>query len=110
MLVHVPDQLGYAGVAGIVLAESAGIPVPGETARIAAGLLAGAGHLSQRALDAGERVFARHGAKTVVLGRWVTGVRVVAALVAGVAVAVGAVLLGVARRAATRRAAQAAAS
>lgn len=124
MFVSVPAQIGYAGVAAFVLAESAGVPVPGETALIAAGLLAGSGQLSlpvviavaaiaaivgdnlgfavgrrggraaltasgplashrQRALDSGERFFARHGAKAVFFGRWVSGVRIVAALVAG---------------------------
>lgn len=124
MFVSVPTEIGYAGVAAFVLAESAGVPVPGETALVAAGLLAGSGHLSlalvvliaavsaiigdnigfavgrkggraaltasgplaghrQRALDAGEKFFAKHGAKTVFFGRWVTGVRIVAALVAG---------------------------
>ncbi len=124
MFVSVPAQIGYAGVAAFVFAESAGVPVPGETALIAAGLLAGSGQLSlpvviavaaiaaivgdnlgfavgrrggraaltasgplanhrQRALDSGERFFARHGAKAVFFGRWVSGVRIVAALVAG---------------------------
>jgi membrane protein DedA with SNARE-associated domain len=120
----VPAQLGYPVLFGLVFAESAGAPVPGETALLTAGVLAGAGHLSlalviavaiaaavtgdtigywigrrggravllhrgplaalrAHALEHGERFFARHGAKTVFLGRFVPGVRVVAAVLAG---------------------------
>jgi membrane protein DedA with SNARE-associated domain len=120
----VPAQLGYTALFGLILAESAGVPVPGETALLAAGVLAGTGRLSlpavvataataavlgdtlgywlgrrggrtllrargpfarlrAEALDRGERFFARHGAKTVFLGRFVPGVRVVAATTAG---------------------------
>jgi len=46
MLLSVPAQIGYAALAGFVVAESAGVPVPGETALLAAGLLAGTGQLS----------------------------------------------------------------
>src|SRR4051794_22833253 len=42
----VPMQLGYPALFGLVFAESAGVPVPGETALLAAGVLAGAGHLA----------------------------------------------------------------
>jgi undecaprenyl-diphosphatase len=120
----VPAQLGYPALFALVFAESAGIPVPGETAVLTAGVLAGAGHLAlpiviavavtaavtgdtlgywlgrrggravltrrgpfpalrAHALETGERFFARHGAKTVFLGRFVPGVRVVAAVLAG---------------------------
>ena len=119
-----PTQLGYSALFALVFAESAGLPVPGETALLAAGVLAGAGHLALpgviavaavaailgdnlgywlgrrggrailtrrgpfhahrvRALERGERFFARHGAKTILVGRFVPGVRVVAAVVAG---------------------------
>jgi membrane protein DedA with SNARE-associated domain len=122
----VPAQLGYPALFGLVFAESAGIPVPGETALLTAGVLAGAGHLAlplvvavaiaaavtgdtlgywlgrrggravltrggplaglrAHTLDTGERFFARHGAKTVFLGRFVPGVRVAAAVLAGAA-------------------------
>jgi len=37
----------------------------------------------RKLLDRGEHFFARHGAKTVFVARWITGVRVVAAVVAG---------------------------
>ena len=46
MLFAVPPQLGYAALAGLILGESAGVPLPGETALITAGGLAAAGHLS----------------------------------------------------------------
>ncbi len=120
----VPSQLGYPVLFGLVLGESAGLPVPGETALLTAGVLAGAGRLSlprviavaiaaavtgdtlgywlgrrggraalthrgpfaagrAHALERGERFFDRHGAKTVFLARFVPGVRVVAAVLAG---------------------------
>ena len=120
MLISVPTQIGYVALAGFVFAESAGVPVPGETALLAAGLLARSGQLSlpiviavaavaailgdnlgyvlgrrggrallvrdgrfarhrRKAVAAGDRFFARHGAKTVFFGRWVSGVRIVAA-------------------------------
>jgi membrane protein DedA with SNARE-associated domain len=124
MLFGIPTQIGYGALFGLIVAESAGLPVPGETALLAAGLLAGSGHLAlpvvvvvgaaaaiigdnlgyllgrrggralltrgrvlkehrHRAVVKGERFFARHGAKTVFFGRWVVGVRVVAAVLAG---------------------------
>jgi undecaprenyl-diphosphatase len=120
----VPAHLGYGALFGFIAAESAGVPVPGETALVAAGLLAGSGHLSlpvvivvaagaaiigdnfgyligrrggrailtrgrllaghrRKAVARGEAFFARHGAKTVFFGRWVSGVRIVAAVLAG---------------------------
>lgn len=45
-MLSVPVNLGYGALFGLILAESAGIPVPGETALLAAGALAGAGKLS----------------------------------------------------------------
>jgi membrane protein DedA with SNARE-associated domain len=125
-MVGVPAQLGYPALFGLVFAESAGIPVPGETALLTAGVLAGAGHLAlplvvavavaaavtgdtlgywlgrrggravltrggplaglrAQTLDKAERFFARHGAKTVFLARFVPGVRVAAAVLAGAA-------------------------
>jgi membrane protein DedA with SNARE-associated domain len=38
-------DVGYPALFGLVMAESGGAPVPGETALIAAGALAGQGHL-----------------------------------------------------------------
>lgn len=43
---HFRSTVGYAGVALLVGAESAGVPVPGETSLIAAAVLASQGHLS----------------------------------------------------------------
>lgn len=119
-----PAQVGYGALFGLVFAESVGLPVPGETALLGAGVLAGAGHLAllpvilvaagaailgdglgywlgrrvgrkallwrgpfarhrAHAAERGEAFFARHGSKTVFLGRFVPGVRVVAAVTAG---------------------------
>jgi membrane protein DedA with SNARE-associated domain len=124
MVFPLPSQVGYGAVFLLVFAESAGVPVPGETALLAAGSLTRSGHLllpaviavgaiaailgdnlgywigrrggravllrdgrfaahRRRAVAKGDAFFARHGAKTVVLGRWVPGVRVVAAVLAG---------------------------
>ncbi|MDQ3890111.1 MAG: DedA family protein [Actinomycetota bacterium] len=120
----VPSHLGYVALAGLVALESMGVPVPGETALIAAGILAQQGHLKievviavaagaaiagdnlgyllgrkggrsllrragplerqrRAVLARGERFFGRYGAAAVFLGRWVTGVRVVVAWLAG---------------------------
>jgi membrane protein DedA with SNARE-associated domain len=43
--VSLADDVGYPALFGLVMAESGGLPVPGETALIAAGALAGQGHL-----------------------------------------------------------------
>jgi membrane protein DedA with SNARE-associated domain len=43
---HVPANLGYGILFGLILIESSGAPVPGETSLIAAGVLASTGHLS----------------------------------------------------------------
>jgi undecaprenyl-diphosphatase len=124
MLFAIPAQIGYTALFGLVFAESAGAPVPGETALLTAGALAGSGHLvlwlviavgaaaailgdnlgywigrrggralllregrfaghRHRAVAKADVFFARHGAKTVFLGRWVPGVRVVGAVLAG---------------------------
>jgi membrane protein DedA with SNARE-associated domain len=123
-MLGVPSQLGYPVLFALIFGESAGAPLPGETALIAAGVLAGTGRLSlplviavavaaavtgdtlgywlgrrggravlthrgplaafrAHALEHGERFFDRHGPKTVFLGRFVPGVRVVAAVLAG---------------------------
>lgn len=116
----------YLLLVGLVAAESAGLPLPGETALITAAILASHGHVKlplvivlaiaasvtgdnvgylvgrhfgrgllesprwpfarHRAavLRHGDEFFARHGGKAVALGRFVTGVRVVVAFLAGV--------------------------
>lgn len=124
MIIPVPAQLGYGALFAFVFAESAGVPLPGETALVAAGLLTRSGHLAlgtviavaavaamlgdnlgywvgrrggrrllerdgwmaghrRRAVVRGDAFFAAHGAKTVFFGRWVSGVRIVAAVLAG---------------------------
>jgi membrane protein DedA with SNARE-associated domain len=49
---HVPANLGYILLFGLILIESAGVPVPGETSLIAAGVLASAGSMSLPAVFA----------------------------------------------------------
>jgi undecaprenyl-diphosphatase len=124
-LLRIPAHLGYVALAGLVGAESMGLPVPGETALIASGLLANSGRLNiavviavaaaaaivgdnvgyaigrsggrrllerpgafqhhrQQLLVRGEPFFERHGPKAVFLGRWVTGLRIAAAWLAGI--------------------------
>lgn len=124
-LFSVPKHLGYVALALLVGLESTGVPVPGETALIAAGVLAHDGemeigaviaiaaaaailgdnagyligrHGGRRLLEApgplehhrrsivekGEPFFDRHGPKAVFLGRWVAGLRIAAAWLAGI--------------------------
>jgi membrane protein DedA with SNARE-associated domain len=126
MFISLPSQIGYTALGALILGESAGLPLPGETALIAAGGLVAAGHLSlplviavaalaaivgdtigywlgrrggralllrdglgathrRHAVVRADRFFARYGAATVFFGRWVPGVRVVAAVMAGAA-------------------------
>ena len=125
LLFGVPPNLGYAALAALIAGETMGIPLPGETALIAGGVLASEGHLKielvvliaagaaiigdnvgfwigrkggrrllelpgplerhrQGVLDRGERIFQRHGAKTVFFGRWFSGLRIASAWLAGV--------------------------
>jgi membrane-associated protein len=125
LLFSVPTNLGYVALAGLIAGETMGIPLPGETALIAAGILASEGHLSielviviaagaaivgdnvgfwlgrkggrrllelpgplqhhrQRLIERGERIFERHGGKTVFFGRWFSGLRIASAWLAGV--------------------------
>jgi undecaprenyl-diphosphatase len=124
MLFGVPSQIGYTLLGALVLGESAGLPIPGETALLVAGGLAAAGHLQlplviaiaaaaaitgdtlgywlgrrggrrfllrdgflaghrRRAVGRADRFFARHGPATVFVGRWIPGLRYMAALMAG---------------------------
>lgn len=46
MLFSLPAEIGYAALFGVLLAEYAGMPVPGETALLGAVVLAGTGGLS----------------------------------------------------------------
>src|SRR5919202_4320212 len=45
LLFGVPTNLGYAALAALIAGETMGIPLPGETALIAGGVLASEGHL-----------------------------------------------------------------
>jgi membrane protein DedA with SNARE-associated domain len=123
-IVDIPPNVGYSVVFALIAIETMGIPVPGETALIAAALLAHdgkmeivpliviasaaaiigdnvgfaigrkggrrlfvmAGPLHRQRLDAlavGEPFFAKHGPKAVFLGRWVAGLRIASAWLAG---------------------------
>jgi membrane protein DedA with SNARE-associated domain len=123
--VHVAQNVGLPIVFLLIAIETMGIPVPGETALITAGIVASRGHLSieaviavaaaaailgdnvgfalgrrlgrrvltapgpllhhrRRVVAVGEPFFDRHGPKAVFLGRWVTGLRITAAWMAGV--------------------------
>lgn len=124
-LIRLPAHLGYLILFGLIGAESSGLPVPGESALIAAGVLAHDGQLDialvivvaaiaaivgdnlgyligrtggrrllehpgfmethrRRIIEKGEPFFARHGPKAVFLGRWVAGLRIAAAWLAGI--------------------------
>jgi membrane protein DedA with SNARE-associated domain len=123
-IVDIPANLGYAAVFIFIAIETMGVPVPGETALIAAALLAHSGQMdivllcviasaaailgdnvgfaigrkggrklfarpgplhAQRlkVLELGEPFFAKHGPKAVFLGRWVSGLRIASAWLAG---------------------------
>ncbi|MCW3014136.1 MAG: DedA family protein [Solirubrobacterales bacterium] len=124
-LLKLPAHLAYPALAAFVGVESFGVPVPGETALIAAGILAKRGQLNielviaiaaaagivgdnigyaigrtggrrllerpgvlddhrRRVLREGEPFFQRHGPKAVFLGRWIAGLRIAAAWLAGI--------------------------
>jgi membrane protein DedA with SNARE-associated domain len=123
---HLINIFGYPAVLLLVMGESMGVPLPGETALLLASAYSGmsgglslwgimaagsAGailgdnlgywlghrggrpllnkviskfHLKLQLLDKAEGFFEKHGAKTVFFGRFVTFLRVFAALLAGV--------------------------
>lgn len=124
-LIDIPANVGYAAVFALIAIETMGIPVPGETALIAAALLAHKGQMdivtlvliasaaaifgdnigfaigrkggrklllrpgplhAQRlkVIEIGEPFFERHGPKAVFLGRWVSGLRIASAWLAGI--------------------------
>jgi membrane-associated protein len=123
-IIDIPPNVGYAAVFALIAVETMGIPVPGETALIAAALLAHDGQLEivplvalaaaaailgdnvgfaigrhfgralferpgpfhdhrLKVLEHGEPFFAKHGPKAVFLGRWVSGLRIASAWLAG---------------------------
>ena len=122
---HLIETYGLALLFLVVALEAAGVPVPGETALIAASALASQGYFdivwviavaaaaaivgdnvgywigrmggrsllshspfiaryTERVLPWGERFFARHGGKTVFFARFITGLRVAGAWIAGI--------------------------
>jgi membrane-associated protein len=124
-LTDVAKDYGIVALFALIAVETMGIPLPGETALIAAGIFASQGHLAieavivaaataailgdnvgffigrrygrrvlesdrgpfahhrQKLLEVGEPFFAKHGPKAVFLGRWVVGLRIAAAWLAG---------------------------
>jgi membrane-associated protein len=121
----VAENIGYPIVFALIAIETMGIPVPGETALVTAGIVASRGRLEieivialaaaaailgdnvgfaigrklgrklltargpllhhrRRVIAIGEPFFDRHGPKAVFLGRWVSGLRITAAWMAGV--------------------------
>ena len=124
-LIDIPANVGYAAVFALIAIETMGIPVPGETALVAAALLAHKGQMDivplvliasaaaiigdnvgfaigrkggralllrpgpfhaqrVRVIELGEPFFAKHGPKAVFLGRWVSGLRIASAWLAGI--------------------------
>jgi membrane protein DedA with SNARE-associated domain len=124
-LIKLPERVGYFILFALISGESAGVPVPGETALVTGGVLAQRGQFSieliivvaaaaaivgdnigyligrtggrrllarpgfleqyRRAiLIKGEPFFAKHGPQAVFLGRWVAGLRIAAAWLAGI--------------------------
>ena len=122
---HQLETYGLILLFALVAVESSGIPVPGETALITAGVLAAGGRFNivevivvaaiaaivgdstgywiartggrkalgkiplardalPKLLPRGERFFERHGPKTVVIGRFVAGLRITVAWLAGI--------------------------
>ncbi|MFL5843719.1 MAG: DedA family protein [Solirubrobacteraceae bacterium] len=124
-LTDVAKDYGIVALFALIAVETMGIPVPGETALIAAGIFASQGHLSieavivaaaaaailgdnvgffigrkygrrllmsdrgpfpehrKKLIALGEPFFEKHGPKAVFLGRWVAGLRITAAWLAG---------------------------
>jgi membrane protein DedA with SNARE-associated domain len=124
-LADVAKDYGIPALFVLIAVETMGIPVPGETALIAAGIFASQGHLSiewvivaaaaaailgdnvgfligrkygrriltsdrgpfprhrKKLIEMGEPFFEKHGPKAVFLGRWVAGLRITSAWLAG---------------------------
>jgi membrane protein DedA with SNARE-associated domain len=123
-MTHFVEQYGLIVVFLLIAAESAGVPLPGETALIAAGIYASQGHysivsvivvaslgaivgdnigywlgrelgrgflqryaiirrFSDRVVPRTERFFQKHGGKAVFFARFIAGLRVAGAWIAG---------------------------
>src|SRR6266849_241717 len=78
-------QYGYWVIFFGVMLENAGVPVPGETILLAAGFFAAQGHFHLWTVMAIAGSGAMLGNKTILFARFVTGLRVFAALFAGAA-------------------------
>ena len=126
-MTHLLQSYGLVLLFAVVALESAGVPLPGETALVAAAILATPQHhhywivtviavaacaaifgdnvgywigrtrgrrvlerwgpirrYAEKALPPGERFFAKHGGKTVFIGRFIAVLRVSAAWLAGI--------------------------
>ncbi len=124
-ILDVAEHVGIPLLFALIALETMGIPLPGETALITAGVLASQGRLSieevvvaaavaailgdnvgfllgrrygrrlftmpgplaghrMKVIEVGEPFFDRHGPKAVFLGRWVSGLRITAAWMAGI--------------------------
>ncbi|MCW3016331.1 MAG: DedA family protein [Solirubrobacterales bacterium] len=124
-IVDVASKVGLPLLFVLIAVETMGIPVPGETALITAGIVAGKGNLPiegviavaataailgdnvgfligrhygrrlltapgplsrhrMRVIEIGEPFFDRHGPKAVFLGRFISGLRITSAWMAGV--------------------------
>src|ERR1700755_2725349 len=91
MILGVPPQIGYTLLGALIFGEAAGLPIPGETALLPAGAAAAASRLRDdpgarhrpRAVERADGFFARHGSAAVFIGRWIPGVRYMAALMGG---------------------------
>jgi membrane protein DedA with SNARE-associated domain len=123
-MTHFVEQYGLIVVFLLIAGESAGVPLPGETALIAAGIFASQGHysivtviivaaiaaiigdnigywlgrelgrnflqryavvkrFSDRVVPRAERFFQKHGGKAVFFARFIAGLRVAGAWIAG---------------------------
>ena len=107
-VLHFVANYGYLAIFTVVMLESAGVPLPGETILVSAAAYAGHKHsldirsacgrefgtsllarwgylvgLDERKRKLGQYLFARHGGKIVFFGRFIALLRALAALLAG---------------------------
>ncbi len=124
-LLDVAQHVGLPLLFALIALETMGVPLPGETALVTAGVLASQGRLAieevivvaalaavlgdnvgyllgrrygrrlftmpgplaghrAKVIEVGEPFFDRHGPKAVFLGRWISGLRITAAWMAGI--------------------------
>jgi membrane protein DedA with SNARE-associated domain len=84
-IVNAAEPAGYPALFLPSMAESGGVPVPGETALIAAAMERPGPfeRRRRRVLETGEPFFQRHGRPAVFFGRWILGLRTWASWLAG---------------------------